>query len=289
MEKIGSQKIWSYFDHRTSLVPAKDHTIRAGPGHSVPTYFQLAMKVAELQFKNRDYVLLFRGQREDYKTTQKNSTLKPSLFRLDGKKPPSDAVLQKRFDTLRHAEERLITKYVSSGLPDSLRLKRQRVIRWAILQHYEVCPTPLLDVSQSLRIAASIATHGNKTDEAFLFVLGVPNLSGAITADSGGSLQIIRLSSACPPSAVRPHIQEGYLLGEYPEFSDFRQKGQYTYYEMDFGRRLVAKFRFNPNTFWKSKNYPAASDDALYPKEHRDPLLVIAAEIKAELVSRSSA
>ena len=214
MEKIGSQKIWSYFAARSTPIPSKAHTIRAGPGRLVTTYFELATKVAELQFRNREYVLLFRGQRKDYKTTQKNSTLKPSLFRLDGRKPPSDAVLQQRFEVLRNAEEHLIQKYVAQGLPDSLRLKRQRVIRWAILQHYEVCATPLLDVSQSLRIAASIGTHNNDTDEAFVFVLGVPNLSGAITASSEGSLQIIRLSSACPPSAVRPHIQEGYLLGE---------------------------------------------------------------------------
>ena len=88
------------------------------------------------------------------------------------------------------------------------------------------------------------------------------------------------MSSACPPDAVRPHIQEGYLLGEYPEITDFEQNAQYRYYEMDFGRRLIAKFRFNPDTFWKSQNYPKASDAALYPGEHRDPLLQIATEIK---------
>lgn len=283
MEKIGTQKIWSYFDSCEPSMPAKNAAIRGGSGHTVKTYFQLAMKIAELQFKNRDYMLLFRGQTKDYRTTKNNSTLKPSLFRLEDKKPPTEAILRRRFETLRRAEERLIDKYVSSGLPDSLRVKRQRVIRWAILQHYEVCPTPLLDVTQSPRIAASVATHKNSTDEAFLFVLGVPNLSGAVTASSEAALQIIRLSSACPPSAVRPHIQEGYLLGEYPEFSDFRQKGDYSYYEMDFGRRLVAKFKFNPQTFWKSKNYPPASDDALYPTERRDPLLQIAAEIRAGL------
>ena len=45
-------------------------------------------------------------------------------------------------------------------------------------------------------------------------MLGVPNLSGAITASAEAGLQIVRLSSVCPPSAVRPHIQEGYLLGD---------------------------------------------------------------------------
>jgi hypothetical protein len=179
----------------------------------------------------------------------------------------------------------LIDRYVASGLPDALRVKRQRIIRWSILQHYGVCATPLLDVTQSLRVAASMATHNNDTEEAFVFAIAVPNLSGAITASAEAGLQIVRLSSACPPSAVRPHIQEGYLLGEYPDFSDFRQQGEYSYYEMDFGRRLIAKFQFNPRTFWSSKNYPPASDEALYPKDHRDPLLQMAVEIQKELAA----
>lgn len=149
------------------------------------------------------------------------------------------------------------------------------------MQHYEICRTPLLDVTHSLRIAASFASDGNQSDDAFVFVIGVPNLSGAVTASSEASIQIVRLSSACPPQAVRPHLQEGYLLGEYPEVADFEQNSHYRYYEMDFGRRLVAKFRFNPSTFWHSPNYPRASKEALYPREHRDPLLAIAGELRS--------
>lgn len=37
------------------------------------------------------------------------------------------------------------------------RLKRQRILHWSILQHYEVSATPLLDVTHSLPIAASFA------------------------------------------------------------------------------------------------------------------------------------
>jgi FRG domain len=161
------------------------------------------------------------------------------------------------------------------------RLKRHRIIRWAILQHYQVCATPLIDVTHSLRIAASFASNKHDAGEAFVFIFGVPNISGAVTASSEAGLQIIRLSSACPPDAVRPHIQEGYLLGEYPEITDFTQKSHYRYYEMDFGRRLVAKFSFDPKVFWKSKNYTPAPDAALYPAEHRDPLLQIASDIKS--------
>jgi hypothetical protein len=149
------------------------------------------------------------------------------------------------------------------------------------LQHYEICKTPLLDVTHSLRIAASFASQENN-GMGFIFALGVPNLSGAITASAEAGLQIIRLSSVCPPSAVRPHIQEGYLLGEYPEMTGPTQKQHYKNYEIDFGRRLVAKCRFEPIPFWKaSSDFPQVSQEALYPKS--DPLLQLAKSISEQL------
>lgn len=114
-------------------------------------------------------------------------------------------------------------------------------------------------------------------------MLGVPNLSGAITASAEAGLQIVRLSSVCPPSAVRPHIQEGYLLGEYPEMSGTEQKENYFPYEMDFGRRLVAKFAFAPASFWKNDNFPQATKSALYPSEKSDPLFRLALGVKKQL------
>lgn len=282
MEKVGSQTLWSYFDDQAEARPATNHAIRAGSGHQVDTYFQLAKKVAELQFRNREHVLLFRGQTRDYRTTKNNSMLKASIFRLNGNKVPTKAVLEKRFATLRMAEDDLVEKYVAAKLLGADRLKRQRILRWAILQHYGVCDTPLMDVTHSLRIASSFAASGNETEQAFVFAFGVPNLSGAVTASSEAGIQIIRLSSACPPDAVRPHIQEGYQLGEYPEISDFGQHSHYSYHEMDFGRRLVAKFRFNPKAFW-SANYRPVPDEALFPTQLRDPLRLIAESIRQKI------
>jgi hypothetical protein len=242
----------------------------------------LATKVAELQFKNRDFVLLFRGQPADYLNKQSNTSLRPSLFRAKGNgKVPTAETLTSRYEDLVAAEKRLVEEYERAELTDGLRLKRERLLRWSILQHYEVCPTPVLDVTHSLRVAASFATDG-ATGEAFIFVVGVPNLSGAITASSEAGLQIVRLSSICPPTAVRPHIQEGYLLGEYPEMAGFDQKEHYGFYEIDFGRRLVAKFRFDPQSFWQPGSFPPIGREALYPDEH-DPLFRITRPIKKAL------
>jgi len=280
METIGSQKIWSFFDRRGCQI-AKNAAIRQGPGHRVGSYLELATKIAELQFLNRDHVLLFRGQGGDFRNIKRNSSLKPTLFRaINGN--PDRATLVARFAALARAEQILIADYAKAKLLGVERLKRHRILRWSILQHYEVCETPLLDVTHSLRIAASFASLAG-TDTAFLYVLGVPNLSGAITASAEAGLQIVRLSSVCPPSAVRPHIQEGYLLGEYPDMAGTAQKENYFPYEMDFGRRLVAKFSFTPASFWNNDNFPRVARTALYPSEKSDPIYRLALGVKKQL------
>ncbi|QOZ23605.1 FRG domain-containing protein [Bradyrhizobium sp. CCBAU 51753] len=280
METIGSQKTWSFFDHRGCQV-AKNSAVRQGAGHRVGSYVELATKIAELQFRNRDHVLLFRGQGTDHRNVKGNSSLKPSLFR-GGRGNPDRVTLVERFERLKRAEQILIAEYAKEKLLGVDRLKRHHLLRWSILQHYEVCSTPLLDVTHSVRIAASFASLA-ETDTAFLYVLGVPNLSGANTASAEAGLQIVRLSSVCPPSAVRPHLQEGYLLGEYPDMTGYERKENYYPYEMDFGRRLVAKFSFKPASFWKNDDFPRVARSALYPSEKSDPVYRLALGVKKRL------
>ena len=286
MNTIGENKLWSFY---TTQEDAKDITtptkVRKAKGHLVESFMDLATKVAELQFRNPDFVLMFRGQNRDHRNSKENTTIKPSLFRpTPGSSDlPAMGTLQQRYKKLERAEQLLVTQYRQANLLGKERLQRHRMLRWAILQHYEVCDTPLLDVTHSLRIAASFASMDAQT-EAFIFVLGVPNLSGAITASAEGGLQIIRLASVCPPSAVRPHIQEGYLLGEYPDMVNYDQKELYGHYEIDFGRRLIAKFRFSPATFWREDVFPQVPRKALYPPSDNDPLRRIAKQVMAAIV-----
>lgn len=285
MDTLGKQELWSFLDNQQQAQKIKKNTdVRKAEGHRVTSYLELATKIAELQFRNREHVLLYRGQNCDYRNRNHNTTLKPRLFRPEpvGYPLPNSDILTARFETLRWAERQLVESYERAGMLDVDRLKRHRILRWAILQHYEVCQTPLLDVTHSLRIAASFASLDARGD-VYVFVLAVPNLSGAVTASAETGLQIVRLSSVCPPAAVRPHIQEGYLLGEYPEMTDYGQKELYGHYEIDFGRRLLAKFRFDPRTFWKSDAFPQVAKNALYPARTRDPLLNLAEEIKAAI------
>lgn len=282
METIGTQKIWSFVDGGRKSQISTNTNVRKGAGQKVGSYLELATKIAELQFLNRDHVLFFRGQGGDYKNSKGNTTLKPTLFRPKKAGNPNRFTLIDRFETLKRAEQELVEQYASAGFLGIKRLRRHRILRWSILQHYEVCTTPLLDVTHSIRIASSFASLAT-TGMAYVYVLGVPNLSGAITASAEAGLQIVRLSSVCPPSALRPHVQEGYLLGEYPEMSQYEQKENYFHHEIDFGRRLVAKFCFNPGSFWKNDNFPKVTKKALYPSAANDPLYKLALSVQNNL------
>jgi len=293
MDILGQNEIWSFIDSKREIQKITTPTeVTSSCGHAVESYLDLAKKVAELQFRNRDHVLLFRGQPREYTNTKGNTSLKPSIFRPEkhpsgsplppNTKPPDAAILNARFKILGDAARKLVRKFPASNFHEETRLKRQRILQWAVLQHYEVCDTPLLDVTHSLRIAASFASLGTGGN-AFIYVLAVPNLSGSVTASAEAGLQILRLSSICPPTAVRPHIQEGYLLGEYPDIVNFDQKSCYPHHEIDFGRRLIAKFKFDPKKFWKRDAFPAVTELALYPNADQDPFQKIAASIKASI------
>jgi hypothetical protein len=195
METIGRQKLWSFLDQNGKAKETTCAAVRNGDAQPVASYMEMARKVAELQFLNRDFVLMFRGQSGDWRNKAGNTTLKPSILRAkDAKKIPTEAALASRYERLLAAEGHLVGRYRSGNSPGGQRLRRQQILRWSILQHYEVCGTPLLDMTHSLRIPSSFASTAD-FDEAFVFVLGVPNLSGAVTASAEAGLQIIRLSS----------------------------------------------------------------------------------------------
>ncbi len=78
-------------------------------------------------------------------------------------------------------------------------------------------------------------------------------------------------------------MQEGFLLGEYPEVAEYDSDSRSSYATMDFSRRLVAKFRLKLDRFWTNASFPPASSEAIYPRKFRDPLLPITDRIRREL------
>jgi hypothetical protein len=239
--------------------------VRKNRGVRVSTYRELVEKVAELAFANPEFVLLFRGQTRDF-PERGLTTLFPSMFRFGSDPKMYGFQLRERYEVLQRKEKALINRFRRQY---NKRFSRNSLLRWTILQHYEICPTPLLDVTQSLHVAASFAFVGAPEDdgESFLYVLALPQISGSVTVVSDQSLQILRLSSVCPPTTLRPYFQEGYLIGTFPVLDSINEKMEYRRSEVDCANRLIAKFRLRRNGFWGSGFNPL-TDEALYPDEN---------------------
>jgi len=288
METLHGRNFITILGNVPSFHAANNGTIRSDPGAAVREFPDLVEKVAQLSFYNPENVLLFRGQRRDWPNYRGNTSLKPTIFRpAGGRKPLESFELTRRYRILGRAEDLLADEFTHSGFLGRQRIVRHRLLRWAILQHYEVCDTPLLDFTHSLRVAASFATNDLSEADPMVYVLAVPALSGSISASSEQGIQTIRLSSICPPEARRPYFQEGYLLAEYPDLAAFDEKLNYRPHEIDFGRRLLAKFRLPRSGFW-SRDYAAIPKAALYPDE-RDPLVSFCKQIADRLKTETHA
>jgi FRG domain len=284
MDTIRSRKIISLLKNDSEFRSATNHQIRADYGALVENYPDLVEKVAQLSFYNPEHVLFFRGQTTEYPNSRGNSSIKPSIFRpVIGTRPPDSFELARRYEMLARADQILADEFSRSRFLGRQRIVRHRLLRWAILQHYELCGTPLVDVTHSLRVAASFATNDAADTDPVVYVLAVPSISGSISASSEQGIQTIRLSSICPPDARRPYFQEGYLLAEYPDLASIHEKEKYRPHEIDFGRRVIAKFRLPRIDFW-SRDYTAIPNEALYPNE-RDPLVNFSEKIRSQLMS----
>lgn len=278
MQTVGQNSIWSFLDGHTEAIRTENGMVRKRDAHHVKSYYELAQRIAELQFRNPSYVLLFRGQKGDYRDNEGKTILKPSIARAR-----SQESLLRKMKRLQLAEKMLSSEYGAKvdRLGNTF-INRYRIVRWSILQHYEVCATPLLDVSHSLRIAASFASPEGHDSEAYVYVVAVPHISGAVTVCAEEGIQTVRLAAVCPPSAMRPHVQEGYLLGEYPELGGLEaSENCQVLSELDFGNRLISKFCFDPKTFWASEDFPKISHTALYPDN--DPIREFTAEIRKSI------
>jgi hypothetical protein len=239
----------------------------------VKTYRQLMEIIAKYSYENKDYQLYFRGQNIDYKNKASSSTIYPSIFR-------GENISQKQMD-----ERANILEVLSKRLCDELRenkiigykdVIKRRFIQWAILQHYEVCPTPFLDISQSLRVAASFAFLSNEESNPILLVFALPYPTNRITINSEYDLIIIRLLSICPPEALRPYYQDGYLAGTDEIRFDYQEKN-----DLDFNRILIAKFELERDHFWGS-GFTSLPKSTLYPQ--KDKVYSICNELKQEVV-----
>ena len=227
------------------------------PAFRVNTFRALVEHVARLAYANPDALLFFRGQDKDYQSRAGGTTLYPSIYRGD---PLARRELRHRFSLLDQAARLLVDKFKTAKIDGHKELGQKQFIQWSILQHYEVVSTPLIDLTQSLRVACSFAQMESTDSLCYVYVFGLPYLTNRISINSEHDVVNVRLLSICPPSALRPYFQEGYLAGTTDITTDFYSKT-----ELDFRNRLVAKFVIaRAKSFW-NPGFDQIPRSALYP------------------------
>jgi hypothetical protein len=257
----------------------KGKTISESQALLVQSYRKLVEHTAQLSYLNKDHLLFYRGQHEDYLNKVGKSTIYPTIYRGDYVRHEE---INYRFDLLYGASKILIEEFKYDNIDGTPELSRKRYIQWSILQHYGVCRTPLLDLTQSLRVACSFGQLSNQNKYAYVFVFGLPYITNRISIHSEHDIVNIRLLSICPPKALRPYFQEGFLAGTEDITNEFDNKS-----ELDFNNRLIAKFKIpNNENFWKS-SFSAIPRDALYPEgdKVKDICDKIKDKVRAELQS----
>jgi hypothetical protein len=244
----------------------------------VDSFIRLVDVAAFLAVMNKNLTLLYRGQKARY-------PLLPTLYRSDWLPPGRGQQTRVPIDgderlhywaTLEKVEPLVLEILFAEGLPRWRHLERRRPARWAVIQHYGLWPTPLLDFTTSLRVGASFAFGvDRRASEGFLSIVGVRRVRSDLMPlkrndahERETGVLAIRLNSVCPPSAMRPHLQYGVLVGCYP----FEPPGSADVRINDAAPIVIATLKLvNNGPFW-SRDFPIHRVGSLLPSERRDQL-----------------
>jgi hypothetical protein len=245
------QSQWKEFERKGFFSISE---IRKSKGTKVNSFASLACLIAEIGYHNHRYNLLFRGQANDDKDKNDRTRIYPSIYRPEGQRL-SRQVSKERFQNLKKAITALSKARKSLGIHSILNNHSEYYI--ALLQHYQLLRTPMLDLTSSLLVAASFALEKGRT--GYLFVFGMPHPQGSISHFIDDSLVLVKLQNVCPPEALRPHFQEAYLVGKLPINSMKEAKD-------NFGTKLIGKYFLDNSSgnFWKD-GFKQIPKKVLYP------------------------
>lgn len=257
---------WNFdFENETvwERLDATVNRIRASEGYKVTSFRQLMDEVANVTISNKNFEMFYRGQSKDYKNNQAvffkdrkaKSTIYPSICRPEKKDDGSLKYSLKK--------SQVIKRYADlSKMIDFVRGNRGNYFNeyyFALFQHYDILPTPLIDITQSLRVAATFALRKSKT--GFLYVFGLPYPNQSISYYSDLGIVLIKLQNVVQVNAIRPRYQEGFLVGKYPIRPTKTNSD-------DLANRMVAKFLVdNTNGDFWDKYFQPMPEEVLYPKD----------------------
>lgn len=253
--------------------------IRAGNGFTVKNFRQLMNEVAIVTLNNKNYEMYYRGQTKDYKNNKavfyKYRTPKtiifPTICRPEKHKGGALKYSIKKSQIRKRYEELAkLIEFVGE------RKSYFNEYYYALFQHYEILPTPLIDITQSLRVAATFALRNSSKGYVYVFGLPYPNQSISYYSDIG--MVLIKLQNILPAEAVRPRYQEGYLVGKFPILPTKNNSD-------DLANRMVAKYLVD-NTdgkFW-DEHFQPMPEEVLYPQN--DTVGIKLMELKTKFLKK---
>jgi hypothetical protein len=235
--------------------------IRRSDGYPVKSFRDLVELTAQIAIWNKRYDIFYRGQTQDFKNKNNKSDIYPSICRPEKsiyglyKASIKSTTIEKRLTELQS-----FVRYLSSKERFPVKWKRTKTFvenDYALIQHYEILPTPLIDITQSLRVAATFALKQSST--GFLYVFGLPYPHGSISYFIDNHIVLVKLQNSCPSNALRPRYQEGFLVGRFP-FSPYKAIGD------NLATRMLAKFKLDNSNgqFWDNLFMPL-SEEILFP------------------------
>ena len=247
--------IWQRFD-------ATVNRIRASEGFRVTSFKQLMDEVADVTISNKNYEMFYRGQTYDYKNNQSTyykygiakSVILPTICRPERKADGSYKYSVKKTQIIKRYND--LNKMMQAFGEE--RGSYFNETYYSLFQHYRILPTPFIDITQSLRVAATFALL--KSTKGYVYVFGLPYPNQSISYFPDLSIILIKLQNVVPIKAIRPRYQEGFLVGKYPIRPTKSE-------EDDLANRMVAKFLVDNSNgkFWDDF-FPAISEKVLYPE-----------------------
>jgi hypothetical protein len=250
-----TETIWEKLD-------ATVNKVRASKGFPVKTFRQLVDEVANVTLSNKSYEMYYRGQTKDYKNNQAKfykdrtpkTTILPTICRPERKEGGGIKYsIRKKTVQERYRD---LAKMIELMEGNSGYMNEHY---YSLFQHYDILPTPFIDITQSLRVAASFALQKSHTGYVYVFGLPYPNQSISYYTDLG--IILIKLQNVVDVSAKRPRYQEGYLVGKFP-IKPTKTNGD------DLANRMVAKFLVDNSNgkFW-DKYFQPMPEEVLYPEQ----------------------
>jgi hypothetical protein len=163
----------------------------------------------------------FRGQSNRYTGPDGNDWIFPSICR-DNRGWVTKLELDQRLKILKKRVKKMAEKYLDSDAwstdTEIRRILSDMYLCHGLCQHYNLCATPHLDVTEDFEIAYAFAKHKDM-DKGFLFLIRTPRCPHLINVFFEENLYAINLQKIALLQTERPRVQQAWSLSFYPEIS----------------------------------------------------------------------